>query len=183
MASLNSILARTRIIATGIGGDATLSPVLDNRPAFRALLDTAHSAVIAKRARDKKNWRDVVIRHTIAMTNGVGALPAGVLREFMHTADFENGDGDLISYIEFAIDNNELFDTYLGYARIVGDSLYYTAPNTDFGDFTGNLFLTVPSVPTYPSDPDDDISMTDEIFDDLTATLALMVRGELPITN
>lgn len=182
MASVNDILARSRVIATQMGLDANQSPLVDNRGGFRALLNTALSNIIIKRARDKKNWRDVAIRHTISMTAGVGDLPSGVLREYMHTADFQNDDRDLISYLNFDLDNNELFDTYLGYAKLAGDTVEYTAPNTDFGDYTGKLYLTVPSVPEIPTDPTDNIAMTDEIFNDVCSSLALMVRAEMPIT-
>ena len=178
MANLEDILSRARVIATGIGGDANLSPVIDNKPAFRALLDTALSYVFNNRAKDRKNWRNIAVKHTITFAGGVGALPPEVMREYLHMADFANTEGDLISYLTWTLDNRATF-SQLGYMYVDGDNLIYTAPGGTPGTYDGDISLTVPSLPDLTADP---LDMTGEIFDDVCHALALAVRGELTLT-
>lgn len=179
MANINDILSRTRVIATGVGIDPNLSALIDNRPALRALLNTAFSTVYRKRAQSKKDWRDISVRHTVSMSGGSGAIPNELMREFLHQADFEDEEGSLISYIEYNIDNRQLF-TQLGYVRVVGDTFDYNLPDAG-GAYTGDLYVTAVSVPEFPATPTDDIPMTAEIFDDVCGTLATMLRAEMPL--
>lgn len=177
--SINDIIARARIIATGMGDDPNLSKLIDSRPALRALLDTAISFVYRQKAADKKNWRDISVRHTITFAAGVGNIPATVLREFLHQADFQNEDADLISYLTYQIDSRAKYENYLGYVQVVGDTFEYTAPNGDAGDYSGDMYVTVPSLPEIPSDDTTNIEMTSEIFDKVCYSLALGLRAEL----
>lgn len=181
--SRQDILARARIIATGMGIDPNSSALIDNLPALYALLDTAISAVYVKRARDKKNWRDISVKHTVSMSSGSGAIPSELLREFLHQADFADEDNSLISYLTFGIDDRETFSNYLGYVKVVGNNFEYTAPLGASGTYTGDLYVTAPSSPEMPNDSTTDIAMTSEVFDDVCSTLALMIRAEYPLTN
>ena len=123
--SVNDILARSRIIATQMAGDGNYSSLIDSRPGLRALLNNAIDGVYKKRAQDQKSWRDIAVRSTIAMTSNTGTLPSGVLREYLHQADFANDAGDLISYVHYDMDNQQLF-RQLVYVTVQGDSINYT---------------------------------------------------------
>lgn len=179
--SINNILARSRVIATQMGTDANLSPLIDNRGGLRASLDKVISDVYTKAAQKDKNWRNIAPRQTIAMSAGVGTLPAGVLRGFMHQAEFATDSTSLISYIKHELDNQQTY-SQLGYVFIRGDNVHYTPPD-GAGAFTGNLYITVPSVPTIPSGSDTAIEMTDDIYDDVCYALAMMIRGAIPVTD
>ena len=132
-----------------------------------------------KRAAHKKNWRDIAPRSTIAISANSGTLPDGVLREFLHQADFANDAGELISYVGYELDNQQLF-TQLTYVTLQGSTIVYR-PADGASAFTGNLYITAPTVPAISSNPDTALNLTDEIFDDVCSTLALMIRGEVSI--
>ena len=182
MANIADILARARVIATGMGLDPNSSAGLDNKVTFRAMLDSALSTVYNKRAKDPKGFRDLAVRHAVAMVAGSGAIPSELMRAYLHTADFSNGDGDLISYLEYPMDNNaSAIYQQLGYVIVQGDDFVYTTPSSG-APYTGTMNVTAISLPALPSNSTDPVPITDEIFDDVCYTLALAVRGEEKMT-
>jgi len=98
------------------------------------------------------------------------------MREYMRSADFQDDDDSLITYYDYASDFNSGQNfTQLGYVFIVGDDFNYTAPSPN-DPYTGNLYVTIPSVPTvtttvtFPSD---------ETANDVIALLAMAIRGQV----
>lgn len=179
MANIADIIARARVIATGMGLDPNSSPVIDNKPALRALLDTAFSTVYRKRAEKGNSFRDISVRNTVPLVAGVGTVPAGIMREYLHMADFSTAAGDLVAYLNYPMDANS-FSRYqqLGYVIVQGDSFLYTTPNSG-PDYTGNMYVTAVTLPTLTDDP---LPITAEIFDDVCYTLALALRGDEKLT-
>lgn len=154
-----NILARARTLATQSGGvDANASQQIDSRGGLFALLPHIIADVYRGKAKDPKFVRDITVKHTVAMSSGVGAVPDGVMREFLRQANFADENNSLITYYEYAADYNsgQNFDQ-LGYTMIVGDEFQYTppAPTTSY---TGDFYVTVASTPaittsvTFPSE-------------------------------
>ena len=179
MANIADIMARARVIATGMGIDPTASPVIDNKPALRALLDTALSDVYRKRAEKGNSFRDIAVRNTVALIAGVGTVPTGIMRDYLHLADFTTAAGDLVSYLNYPMDANS-FSRYqqLGYVIIQGDTFLYTTPNSGAA-YTGDMYVTAVTLPDLSLDP---LVMTSEVIDDVAYTLALALRGDEKLT-
>src|SRR6185369_5653496 len=145
--ALSTILARARTMATQMAGDANASPLIDDLGGLRALLNHVIQNLYRQKASDVRFLRDITVRHTVAMTSGVGVVPDNILREFLIMGDFEDVDGSLITYYNFPIDFNSGNNfSQLGYTFIQGDSFLYTppAPGTSTS-YTDNLFVTTPS--------------------------------------
>lgn len=179
--SVDNLIARARTIATQMGGDANLSPLIDNKFALRTLLNNAINHVYTKRAGDGKSWRDISIRFPITIASGFGTFPSNAMREFMHQSDWANSDNDLISYIARDADNRETYDTYLGYVQIQGDTVLYTPPNGDATSYTGTLYMTAVGTPELPASSSTTFNMTSDISDEVAYTLALALRGEISL--
>jgi hypothetical protein len=177
----NSILARARTIATQMAGDANQSPVIDSKAGLRALLNHSIREVYRQKAKDPKFIKDVNVKNTINITTGSGALPSTVMRQFLKQADYSDANGSLISYFDYAVDNDsgQTF-TQLGYVTVQGDTIYYTEPAPgNATSYSGNLYMTVPSFPVLPGSMGSTIPMPDEIVDDVILTLALAIRGQI----
>lgn len=176
-----SIIARARVLATEMGMDANQSPVIDSKPALRALLNHSIREVYRQFAKDPKFIKDINRRNTITMVAGAGALPDTVMRQFLHQADWEDVDGSLISYFDYPADVNsgQNYDQ-LGYVSVVGDIVNYTPPSPGTStSYTDNLFVTVPCFPIFPVSMASDIPMTDETTDNVILTMSLAIRGQL----
>ncbi len=138
--------------ANNMGMDANASPVIDTKAAMLALLPSVLNELYRRKADNQKFLRDITVKQTIAVTTGSGTLPATVLREFLHQANFADADNSLITYYNYAVDFNSTENfNQLGYAFLDGDTLRYRAPLPTGSNYTGNLFVTVPSTPAISS--------------------------------
>lgn len=173
------IISRARTLATQAGGvDATASQQIDARGGMFALIPHAILATYRAKAKDQRFVRDITVKHTVSITASSGAVPTGAMREFMKQADFADDDGSLITYLDYAADYNsgQNFDQ-LGYVYIVGDNFNYTAPSPN-QSYTGNLYVTVPSVPTVTT------SVTfpsTQVSDDVIYLISQAIQGKVDL--
>lgn len=183
MASLSEVLARARTIATQMGGDPNQSPLIDDLPGIRAMLDHVLRDVYRKKAANKRNYHDLTIRHTVAIAASSGAVPSTILREFLSQADFQDANGSLISWITYPIDYASSVNfTQIGYITIRGDNFLYRAPAPN-QSYTGNLYVTAVSIPALPADWSDTVDVDVDILDDVILATALAIRGQYnPVT-
>lgn len=173
--SLETLIARARVSATQMGGDATTSVLIDNKAGFRALLNNAILEVYRRKAKDPRFLRDITTRSTVAVTANVGAVPATVLKEFLHQADFTDDNNALVTYYDYAVDFNSSTNfNQLGYVYVLADNFQYRQPGG--ASYTGNLFVTTPTAPAVAT------SMTfqsEQTIDDLVLLLAEAVMGKV----
>ncbi len=182
MASIGEILARARVITTQMGGDANMSPLIDNKSGLYALLRNSIRYVYRKYAGNQKFFDDINVRHPVTITTGAGTLPDEVIREFLHQAQFEDATHSLITYQPYSIDFNSGQNyAQLGYVNINGGIISYRAPAPVLATYSGSLFITVPSIPTLPDNSTDDIDLAEEALEDIIVTVAKAIRGEVEL--
>lgn len=174
--ALSEIRARARTIATEMGLDANQSVTIDNAAGLRSLLNHCLNEIFRRKASDQKFLRDITRNTAVAMTTGSGAVPDTIMREFLHFANFADNNGSLITYYNFAADYNSGQNfNQLGYCYVEGDNFVYTPPNGTATSYTGNLFVTTPTIPaittsvTFPSQA---------TADDVILMLARAIRAE-----
>lgn len=162
-----------------MGGDANLSPVIDNLAGLRALLNHAIRELYRRKSSDQKFTQDITVKHTIVIADGEGTCPDEIMRPMLNQSNITDSNGALVSYMDYATDaSNATFDQ-LGYTWLVGDVIHYTAPAPDLTDFDGNLYVTVATFPTFPVSMASAITFpSEETVDDVVMTLALALRGE-----
>lgn len=179
-----SIIARARVIASQTGMDANSSPVIDSKGGLRALLNNSIRHLYRLKSDDQKFIRDTVTRQTVTMTAGIGACPPEIMREFLHQAQFQDDNGSLITYWNYNIDQDSGQNfRQLGYVVMQGDNFNYTAP-APTTSYSGNLFVTVPSFPTFPADLADPITFpSTATVDDVVITLAEAIMGKVDFQN
>lgn len=177
--SQNTLFARARTIATEMGLDANTSVAIDSLAGFKALLPHVIRNVYKKKANNVSNRHDIVTKHTIAITSSSGAVPDTVMREFLSQADFQDSlSNKCIAWMPYAVDyNSGTTFSQIGYVTIVGDNFNYRAPAPN-QNFTGSLYVTVPTMPTIPSSWSDNIDIDDDTADDIALSLALAIRNE-----
>lgn len=178
--SQNELFGRARVLATGMGGDANTSVVIDGEATLKALLPHVIRQVYRKKANDVRNRHDIVVKHTVAITASSGAVPTTIMREFLPQADFQDSSSNkCIAWMPYAVDyNSGVTFTQIGYVTIVGDNFNYRAPSPN-QSFTGSLYVTVPTMPTIPTSWSTDIDIDATTTDDVILTLALALRGEM----
>jgi len=178
--SQNELFARARTIATEMGGDANTSVNIDSMAGLKALLPHVIRNVFRAKANDVRNRHDICVRHSVAITSGVGAVPSTLLREFLSQADFaDSNSSKCIAWLPYAVDyNSGVTFSQIGYVTIVGDDFNYRAPAPN-QTFTGTLFVTCPTLPTIPSNWATEIDLDDDIADDIIITLARAIRNEV----
>jgi hypothetical protein len=160
-----------------MGGDPNLSPVIDNLAGLRALLNNAIQSVYRDKAGEQKFTHDISVRHTVTIGSGTGTCPDEIMREFLPQANITDENSSLVSYKIYAVDaTQETFDQ-LGYLWLVGDTFHYTAPSPDLDDFSGSLYVTVPSFPAFPASMADDIPMDTDTTNDVIMWMAQALRN------
>jgi len=176
----NELFGRARVIATGMGGDPNTSVVIDGEATLKALLPHVIRNTYRKKANDKRNRHDIVVKHTIPITASVGAVPSTIMREFLSHADFQDSSNNkCITWFPYAVDyNSGVTFSQIGYVTIVGDDFNYRAPAPN-QNFTGSLYVTVPSMPTISSNWATPIDIDSTTADDIILALALALRGEM----
>lgn len=173
------MLARARTLATQAGGvDANAAQSIDARGGLFALIPHAILQVYRAKASDLKFVRDITVKHTVTITAGTGTIPTGVMREFLKQADFADDDNSLITYFDFASDFNSGQNfSQLGYVFVDGDNFDYTAPSPN-DPYTGDLFVTVPSVPTVTTSVTFPSTQT---ADDVIYLLSQAIQGKVDL--
>ncbi len=181
-ASGEEIFARARTIATqAAGGDANMSAQIDAKGGLRALLNHSVREIFRRYANDDKFLHDTVTRNTVAVTAGIGACPDEIIRESLpRMAQFQDANGSLISYYNYNVDfSSDQNFNQLGYVTLVGDNFNYAAPNG--ASYTGNLFVTTPTFPTFPADMADPITFPSETaIDDIVLFLSQAILTKEP---
>ena len=179
-ASGEEIFARARTIATqAAGSDANMSPQIDSKAGIRALLNSSIREIYRRYANDQKFIRDTVTIHTIAITAGAGTCPDEIMREFLHQANITDANDSLVTYYNYGADYNSGANfSQLGYLVLESDAFQYTAPAPDLATYTGNIFISVPTFPTFPADMADPITFPSETaIDDIVLFLANAILG------
>ncbi len=175
--TLESILARARTAATQMGTDPSQSLQIDSKGGLRVLLNSVINNVYRQKAKDLKFLRDITVRHDISISSGTGAMPTTIMKEFMRMADITDENNSKVTYYDFAADYNSSanFDQ-LGYCLVVGDSILYTEPAPgDATSYSGDLFVTTPSVPVISTSVTFPSTATGE---DVILELARAIRNE-----
>lgn len=176
----NNLFARARVIATQTAGDANSAPTIDSLGAIRALTNHAIREVYRRQSHDQKFIRDTVTRHTVVIGGGEGACPNEIMREFLGQAQFQDDNNSLITYYNYNIDfSSDQNYRQLGYVVMQGDNFEYTAPAPDLDGYDGNLYVTVPSFPTFPNNMASAITFPSEsVVDSIVLFLSFAILGK-----
>jgi len=171
-------------IDTAVAGtDADNNPVLKQRLETETLIDLALQAVSAMVAGNPELRARLEKRFTVAVTNGVGSMPSGLLLEYLREGSVRDEDqsqfmtGNPYSRVKNLADF--LGDSQLLLARYcaVDNQLHACPPGySDYTQFSGNILLDAPFVPTKANLSTE---VDDEVANDLIEDVAIRLRGLL----
>lgn len=169
-------------INTAVAGtDADNNPIIKQRLEAAAMTDASLQALAVEAAGNPEIRARLERRSTIAMTAGVGAVPAGMLIEYLREGSIRDEDqsqfqtGNPYSRVKNEADFFGDVNTLLGRYCLINNTVYACQPGTaDYTQFTGNLIADAPFAPTTA-----DLSTTvpDELVNDLVEILARRLRG------
>lgn len=143
---------------------------------------------VAIRAAADPEKRSLLRRtHTVAMTNGVGTLPDEALTSCKYGASISDPADDSIAQVQTLVPEWPDFvqtrsgiQSELAWWIIKGDDqLFYVEPNASYdpaSGFTGNIEITIASVPEIPATPGATLDVPGEILSDLLSAMALALR-------
>jgi hypothetical protein len=170
-------------INTAVAGtDADNNPILKQRLEGAAMTDQALHALATEIAGNPEIRSRLEKQFSVALTNGVGSIPAGMLTEYLRegvvrdsSGSGVNGLGNIFArvnrYSSFIQDQ----DTSLGLYCLVDNSIYARPPaSTNPADTIGPLLIDAPFVPTSSTLSSE---VPDEITDNLVEILARRLRG------
>ena len=146
------------------------------------LLNECIRNLYRQRMAESQNFtRDTVTKNTVTITSGVGACPDTIMREFLPSmAQFADDNNSQITYFNYNIDaDSGVTFLPLGYVRLDGDNFHYTAPSPTLDTYTGNLFVTVPTFPTFGAMSASITFPSMAIIDDLCSLLATTLVGQV----
>jgi hypothetical protein len=170
-------------IDTAVAGtDANNNPIIKQRLQAAGMTDQALQALATMVAGDPELRARLEKEFTVALTSGVGAIPAGMLIEYLREGVVRDSSGSGVGglgnilarvnrYSNFISDQ----DTALGLYCPVDNSIYARPPGSTYpSDTIGPLIINAPFTPTTA---DLDTTVPDELTNDLVAKLARLLRG------
>ncbi len=179
----DEIFARSRTLATQMGGDPNSSVVIDSRGGLRVLLNNAIRELYRRKAATDSRFRhDINVTNTVAIAGGQGEVPENLMREFLRGADITDGNGfSLITYLDYSTDAQETYNQ-IGYLWIVTNTFFYRAPAPDLDTYSGDMVIQCPSFPDFPNSMAQDMVLPSfSTADDLVLTLAQALMGEVKL--
>jgi hypothetical protein len=126
--------------------------------------------------------------HTVAMTSGVGTLPDEALTSCKFGASIADPDDvtvaqtqTLVPFWSDFIQPRNGIQLQLNWWTVKGDDeLNYLAPQEEYpGSFTGDLEVTIASVPSIPSTSSATLDVPGEVLSDLQDALSKALMGEM----
>ena len=172
-------------INTAVAGtDVDNNPILKQSLEAQGIVDQAFHALATIVAGNPELRARLEKQFSVSVTSGVGALPAGILTEYLREGAVRDSDqslftsGNPYSRIKYANDFFTDSQTLLARYCLVDNQIFAAQPGmTDYTQFSGTLTIDAPFVPTKT-----DISTTvpDEIADNLVVQLATRLKGMIP---
>lgn len=163
------------------GTDIDNNPIIKQRLEAGAMTDQALQSLAVMVAGDPELRARLEKRFTVAMTNGIGAIPAGMLAEYLREGSVRDEDqtlftaGNIYARIKFANDFFSDTQTLLPRYCLISNQIYACPPGTtDYTTFSGNLVIDAPFAPTTA---DLDTTVPDEVINELVENLARRLRG------
>lgn len=167
------------------GGDQLRSALLDADMTMESLVGQVFQSVALKYAAGDSDSQSLLrATHTVALVNGVGALPDEALTSCIwgSTVDVDGEPliGPAMSYAPWA-SFTQPTDILLGYYSIRGnDEFYWVDPNETYtpgSGRTGDVEVTIASAPSVPASASDPVVVPAEVFSDLVTALAVAIKG------
>ncbi len=176
----------TQLIALAIntavaGTDADTNPIIKQRMEAAGMTDQALQALADVVAGNPEIRARLERRSTIAVTNGVGTIPAGMLVQYLREGSVRDEDtsffptGNPYSRVKFANDFFNDSQTLLARYCPIDNQIFACPPGvTDYTQFSGNLITDAPFTPTTA---DLNSTVPDELTNDLVEILARKMKG------
>lgn len=169
------------------GGEAAEQSNLNSRTVIESIMPSVLQEVALKYAADPEKQSLLRRTHTVTLAVGVGTLPDEVLTGCVWgstvwvPSDVEVGPlmsfTPWVSFIEQSDDGFGLVGKY----SIRGDNeLYWVDPGevyTPGSGRTGNVEVTIASVPVIPANPDTEVDWPDEVQSDVIDLASEWLRG------
>jgi hypothetical protein len=144
------------------GADASQSSLLNMEQTAESLVSNVFKSVTLTINADPDKRSLLRRTHTVALTTGVGTLPATILMECLDGATITDPDNASVaknmSYVPEYFDFLEAksFEPRLGYWHVsanttTGNTISYIRPSDSAPTKTGNITLIVVTVPTIPA--------------------------------
>lgn len=173
----------TFAIQTAVAGtDADNNPIIKQRLEAAGMTDQALQALADIVAGNPEIRARLEKQFSVSLTNGVGAIPAGMLVQYLREGVVRDSDGGgnnglgnilarINRYANFIQDQS----TAQGLYCVVDNQIYARPPGSSFpADTQGPLVIDAPFTPTTA---DLDTTVPDELTNDLTELLAVKLRG------
>ena len=170
-------------INTAVAGtDADNNPIIKQRLEAGGMTDQALHALATMVAGSPELRARLEKQFSVALTSGVGTIPAGMLVEYLRegvvrdsSGSGPGGLGNILARVNRYSSFIQDADTALGLYCVVDNQIYARPPASTFPtDTIGPLLIDAPFVPTAANL---NTEVPDEVADDLVAKLAILLRG------
>lgn len=182
--SVSSLIDRAYRLATGVGADAHVSPIIDNVWAFEEAFPIALRAAVKDEALSAQEIEALKRTWEITFVNGVAAFADEILGEHMDCSELYD-PADVIELNSFQVRWGSFLrpaQTALGHYAVKGDTeaeheLHYREPNGDIATYDGDKILVAVSLPTIPANITGTMDIPVDTAERVVQILAEMVRG------
>lgn len=173
------------------GGDAAKFPNLkDGTTILESLVPSIFQAVAESYASNPRKLSLLRRTHTLAVSNGVATLPDEALTSCLWNSSIADPDDLTVaqaqSFVQEWIDfiaPRDNWQIQLNTFTVKGDTdFHFLEANADYdpsSGLTGDLELTIPSVPAIPAAATDTVDAPSEVTSDIVEALANALRGSV----
>ena len=181
MAITWSQLISVAINTATAGTDVDNNPIIKQRLEAGAMTDQALQALAVMVAGSPELRARLEKQFSVTVTSGVGAIPAGMLAEYLREGSVRDSDtsnfpsGNPYSRVKYANDFFTDSITLLPRYCLIDNAIYACqAGSSDYTQFNDTLTIDAPFA---PSTSDLDTTVPDELVNDLVENLARRLKG------
>lgn len=182
--TLQELVDRALTIASA-GMEPSLSPTLNAEMLAEDVMPQVFAEVGVRLAHEERTRHLLRRLKTLAVVNGSVALSADVLSAYItDSVLFDPATiTRLYAYLPWEYFSRETLDSRLGHYSVAESVLYVTQPGSNYVPGSGptiSLSLAIPCVPEVPALATDNVIVTEEVADELTAALAKALVPLMP---
>lgn len=178
--NLGELITKIKMLATQIGVEPALSPLLDSDALIELLLPRVIDYVTMDVVKDEQQLNALRTDHTLTFASGFAALPSTVKEEYAESIFFaKNGASYVQTWYEYRNDVSVMFDRFI----ILNGNIYYRAPGESVTGHSGSEIMNAVTYPSLPATESTAVSIKANILEQIISVTVAVVTGKLPIAK
>lgn len=177
---LSELIVKIKMLATQIGVEAAMSPLLDSDALIELVLPRVIDYVTMDLVKDEQQLQALRTDHTLTFASGFASLPSTVKEEYAESIFFaKNGASYVQQWYEYRNDVSTMFDRF----TVLNGNIYYRAPSESVTGHSGNEIMNAITYPSLPATESTAVSIKANILEQIISLAVSVITGQVLIAH